>query len=89
MKEPRDYRLTPENRRLEREELAFQRQTNGRRRLSWAKALRTVNPRKTYQTSDGNVQEVLTGSKLLEKLHHLVTTRRCTFVEAITEVPGR
>ena len=84
---PDIYRLTPEDRKFEKDELRFQKQVNSTRFLTWAQVLRQMKPKGKYQIYDGYIKQVGHGEELLEEIHQRVLERSYTRVMTVTEVP--
>ena len=84
---PDKYRLSPEDRRLERDELRFHRMLNNQHHMTWGQVFQTVRPDRTYQTFNGDIRRIHQGQELLDLIHQRVLTKSCTLLETITEVP--
>ena len=81
------YILSAERQSIEREELAFQVQLNGRSFLLWNSILEAVDADRRYRIIVHGRSEVHQGCQLLEFLFERMRGQGCTFTESVTEVP--
>ena len=82
------YPLSKQDRKLEQNQLFFQRSVNDMEYLTWEQVLRRVEPENRYQVYDETKSDVYDGTDILDNLHQRVLKKACTYLTSIQQVPN-